>query len=100
MAVDKSITYRTERLPEVFRREIYELDDMAYTITYDDLTGERMLGEVTMYKGIRVCLVGADGVISMNMPTGWVTSHKEMVLLAEDVKRLDAFISAVCKEYK
>ena len=52
---------------------------MAHTIMYDDLTGERMLGEVAMYKGIRVCLVGAHGVISMNMPSGWVTSHKEMI---------------------
>ena len=67
---------------------------------FDDLTGDRVSGSVTMYGGVRVCGVAADGTLIMNFPTGWVLGHKEMMLLIKDINRLDAFLAAVCKGYK
>ena len=93
------IKHRTERIPDIARSEIYEFEDMVYTEMFDDVTGARMFGHVTMYNGIRVCSVHEDGTITMDMPTNWVTCHNDMVALSVDVQRLDFFITAVCNNY-
>jgi hypothetical protein len=93
------IKHYTERIPDIVRNEVYELDDLRYVERFDDLTGERMFGSITMYNGITVCAVNADGSIALNMPTDWVTNHQGMVDLVVDVERLDAFIAEVCKNY-
>ena len=96
----ENIKHHTERLPGVCSTEIYQLDDIEYKEMFDDLTGDRVSGSVTMYGGVRVCGVAADGTLIMNFPTGWVLGHKEMMLLIKDINRLDAFLAAVCKGYK
>ena len=96
----ENIKHHTERLPGVCRTEVYQLEDIEYKEMFDDLTGDRVSGSVAMYDGVHVCGVAADGTLSMNFPTGWVFGHKEMMLLIEDIKRLDAFLAAVCKGYK
>lgn len=96
----ENIKHHTEMLPGVCRTEIYQLADIEYREMFDDLTGDRLSGSITMYGGVHVCGVAADGTLIMNFPTGWVLGHKEMMLLIEDIKKLDCFLSAVCKEYK
>lgn len=97
--MENKLVHKTERLPGVFRNEIYELDDMRYIEQFDDITNQRMMGYVEMYGGIRVCLVGEDGILSTNIPTGWVISRKEMILLKEDIEKLDQFLLLICKKY-
>lgn len=100
MAIDKNqIKHWSECLPDIFRKEICELDDMKYEVWYDH-EGKKMMANVTMYNGIHVCQVSADGVLCMNMPTGWATDHKGMMDLIADIQRLDEFISAVVENYK
>ena len=94
------IKHYTEGIPGIVRNEIYICDDMRYVERFDDLTGQRMFGEITMYNGIKVCGVNADGSISMRMPTDWVTSHDSMMRLVVDIERLDVFIAAVCNSYR
>ena len=94
-----NIKHRTERIPGLTRSEIYQLDDIVYTEQFDDVTGARLFGAITMYDHIRVCLVAEDGTVNVNIPTNWVTNHEDMMSLIADVERLDAFISAVCKNY-
>ena len=97
--MENKITHRTERIPGIVRNEIYELDDLRYTEQFDDVTNQRLMGYVEMYGNIRVCLVGEDGILSTNLPTGWVVSRKEMLLLKEDVDRLDKFLLLICENY-
>lgn len=94
-----NLKYYTERIPDVMRNEIYELDDIRYVERFDDVTGKRLFGAITMYNGIKVCNVNEDGSISMCMPTDWITNHKGMMELVTDVQRLDKFIAMVCKKY-
>ena len=96
----ENINHHTERLSGICRTEVYQLEDIEYKEMFDDLTGDRLSGSVTMYGGVHICGVGADGTLIMNFPTGWVFGHKEMMQLTEDIKRLDAFLAAVCKGYK
>lgn len=98
--IKKCIIHTTERIPDIVRTEVYTYGDLEYSESFDDLTGTRMFGHIKMYKGIRVCSVGPDGVISMAMPTGWVTNHKDMMALIEDIQRLDEFLAAVVENYK
>ena len=98
--MNKNIEHHTERVPGLFRNEIYKRDDICYTEQFDDLTGERLFGNITMFDNIHVCNVHADGTITMNFPTSWVVGHKEMLILMDDIKRLDTFISDVCPAYK
>ena len=65
------IKHSTERIPDIVRNEIYELDDIKYVERFDDLTNKRLFGEITMYDGVKVCNVNEDGSISMCMPTNW-----------------------------
>lgn len=97
--MDEQIKHRTERLPGVFRNEIYELNDMRYIEQFDDMTGKRMCGYIEMYGGVRVCLVGENGVLSTNIPTGWITCRKEMKLFQSDIEKLDKFLCEICKKY-
>jgi hypothetical protein len=98
--VKSKLTHRTERLPGVFRNEIYEIDDIRYTEQFDDVSGQRICGYVDMYNGVRVCSISADGILNTDFPTGWVTSRKEMLLLKEDLDRLDQFLCMICEKYK
>lgn len=101
MAIDTNkIVRRSECIPGILRNEIVELDDIAYTETFDDETGKRQFGYITMYNGVKVCLVGSDGKLSMNMPTNWVTNRNDLMKLQADIQRLDEFLSAVVKNYK
>lgn len=93
------IKHRTERISGLVRSEIYELDDLVYTEQFDDISGQRLLGFITMYNNVRVCLVGEDGTLNVNIPTNWITNHNDMMDLIIDVQRLDAFISEVCDNY-
>ena len=94
----EKIKYRTEVLPDICRTEIYELDDRKYEVMYDH-TDKRVSAQVTMYNGTRVCYVTPEGTLGMTMPTGWVTNHKTMMLLMDDIKRLDEFLAAVVENY-
>lgn len=96
----ENIKHHTERLPGVCRTEVYQVADIVYKEMFDDLSGDRVSGNISMYDGIHVCGVGSDGTLNMNFPTGWVFGHKEMMLLVEDIKRLDEFLSAVCEGYR
>lgn len=98
--VNSSIVHRTERIPDILRNEIYELDDIVYTVSYDDLTGKRLYGHVDMFNGVRVCSVQEDGSICLTMPTEWVMNHKGMLHIINDIKRLDEFLTAVVDNYK
>ena len=93
------IKHFTERIPDIVRNEIYEMDDLRYVERFDDITGERLFGEITMYDGVKVCRVNIDGSIALTMPTDWVTNHQGMVDLGIDIDRLDAFLKDVCKNY-
>ena len=97
---DKKIKHYVECVPGVIRNEVYELDDMKYIESFDDCSGERLYGIVTMYDGVKVCAVNVDGTIMLTMPTNWVTNHRDMMNLVVDIDRLDAFITDVCKKYK
>jgi hypothetical protein len=97
---DSQIKHLTERIPGIVRNEIYELNGMKYVERFDDETGVRLLGEITMYGGICVCRVGFDGSIFVTLPTDWVTNHSGMLKLIEDIKQLDAFLTDVCENYK
>ena len=97
--MSNKLNHRTERLPGVFRNEIYELDDMRYTEQFDDVSGQCICRYVDMYNDVRVCMIGPDGVLNTNIQTGWVTSRKEMLLLKEDIERLDQFLCLVCEKY-
>lgn len=94
-----NIKHRTETVPGIIRNEIYELNDMIYVESFDDASGKRLFGDITMYGGIKVCSINEDGSIQMTMPTDWVTNHKSMMDLIMDVKRLDEFIATICKQY-
>lgn len=99
MAIDKNqITHRSAYLPDIFRKEIYELDDMKYEVWYDH-TDKRMMADVKMYDGVQVCQVAENGTLVMNMPTDWVTNHKQMMYLVSDIQRLDEFLAAVVENY-
>lgn len=100
IVIDNRVKHYTERIPDIVRNEIYEFDDIRYVERFDDVTGERLFGSITMYNGVKVCSVNSDGSIVLDMPTSWVMSHKDMMSLVEDVNRLDAFIAIVCKNYK
>ena len=100
IVTDKRIKHYTERIPDIVRNEIYELDDMRYVERFDDITGERMFGTITMYNGVKVCSVNSDGSIVLDMPTNWVVNHNGMMSLVDDVNRLDEFIAMVCKKYR
>jgi hypothetical protein len=93
------IKHKTETIPGIVRSEIYELDDLKYVERFDEETGKRLLGEITMYDGVCVCRVNADGAIYVTLPTDWVTNHRGMMSLIEDIKRLDAFMADVCQNY-
>lgn len=100
MAIKKEqIIHRTECIPGIIRNEIFEYEDIVYTESFDDETGVRMYGHITMYGGVQVCLVGADGGIAMSMPTTWVTDRKSMLVLQDDIKRLDEFLCMVVENY-
>ena len=98
--MNDNLKHYTERIPDVVRNEIYELDDIRYTERFDDITGERLFGAITMYNGVKVCSVNPDGSITLDMPTDWVMNHKGMMDLVTDVQRLDKFIAMVCKKYR
>lgn len=97
--MNDSLKHYTERIPDIVRNEIYELGDIRYTERFDDITGERLFGTITMYNGIKVCSVNSDGSILLDMPTDWVMNHKGMMDLVVDVQRLDEFIAMVCEKY-
>lgn len=93
------IKHYTERIPGIVRNEVYEFEDIKYTERFDDSTGKRLFGTITMYDNITVCQINEDGSIVLDMPTAWVTNHRGMTELVADMERLDAFIAAVCKNY-
>lgn len=97
--MDKEIQRRTEVLPGIFRQEIYTVDDLAYKEYFDDETGKRLYGHITMYNGVKVCNVLEDGTISLDMPLDWVVNHKLMLNLISDLTRLDDFLSMIYKDY-
>ena len=100
MAIDKSkLTHRSDGLPGIARREIYEYEDIVYTAFYDDDSGELISGDVTMFNGVSVCTVYKDGVINITMPTGVACDHRGLMWLIKDLQRLDDFLFAVVKDY-
>jgi hypothetical protein len=97
---DFPIKHHSECLPGIMRQEIYQLYDMVYTERYDDLSEQFLYGNITMYGDVRVCMVGADGGISMNVPTGWITDHKSMMMLIDDLTQLDVSLSFISEQYR
>ena len=97
--INLPIEHRTESMPGVVRHEIYTLGDLEYTEQYDDFTGQFVTGNVTMFGKIRVCTVYSDGSIMLTMPTGQVHDHKGMMMLVNDLKKLDEFLSIICENY-
>jgi hypothetical protein len=93
------IKHYTKRLPGIVRNEVYEFKDIKYTESFDDLTGERMYGTISMYNDTTVCHVNQNGSIGLDMPMGLVTNHNDMTNLISDLERLDKFLAAVCKNY-
>ena len=94
------IKHHTKVLPGIVRNEVYEYEDIKYTERFDDVTGKRMFGMITMYNGVTVCHVHENGSIILEMPTNWVTNRKDVKDLVADIERLDEFLAAVCKNYK
>lgn len=101
MEIDMSkMVRRSECIPGILRKEIYEIDDIVYSVDYDDLTGKMICGHVKMFGGIDVCSVYPDSSINMKMPQSVATNHKGVMDLIADIQRLDEFLSAVVKNYK
>ena len=48
---------------------------------------------------IKVCTVYPDGSIMLTMPTSQVHDHKGMMMLVDDLKKLDEFLSIICENY-
>lgn len=96
---DLPIEHRSERLPGIMRQDIYQLHDIVYTEWYDDLSGQFLYGHITMYGNEKVCVVGPDGGISMNIPTGWIQDHKSMMMHIDDLKQLDTFLCVISDQY-
>ena len=97
--IDLPIEHRTESWPGVVRHEIYTLNDFVYTEMYDDSTGQFVSGDVKMFGAVSVCSVYAGGSIILKMPTGQVHDHKSMMMLIDDLKKLDEFLSIFCEGY-
>lgn len=100
MAIEKSqITHRSERIPEIARREIYTYEDIVYTELYDDVSGALVSGDVKMFGGVSVCTVYKDGSIKITIPTDLAFDHRGLMWLINDLQRLDEFLSAVVTNY-
>ena len=97
--INLPIEHRTESMPGVVRHEVYTLNDMEYTEQYDDFSGRFVTGKVTMFGNIKVCTVYPDGSIMLTMPTSQVHDHKGMMMLVDDLKKLDEFLSIICENY-
>lgn len=98
--MDNQIKHRTEGIPGLLRKEIYEHEDMTYIEQYDDLTNKKILSYVTMYGGVKVCNVWDDGTISLTMPLNWVVNQKTIRDLIDDLKKLDLFLAKINENYK
>lgn len=97
--INLPIEHRTESMPGVVRHEIYTLNDFVYTEMYDDSTGQFVSGDVKMFGEISVCHVYSGDSIMLTMPTGHVHDHKGMMMLIDDLKKLDEFLSIICEGY-
>jgi hypothetical protein len=93
-------THRTERIIGISRTEYYETaDGIKYEELYDDLTGKMVSGKVKMFGGIEVRTVYDGGNISLKYPLDIVNSHKSMMDYISDLKKIDAFLSAILDNY-
>lgn len=93
------IEHTTSKIPGIMRFEVYKLGEMVYSEQYDDLNDHFIDGKIKMYDDIYVCTVYPGGLIQLNMPTGWVTNHKSMMQLMDDLKQLDEFLSFISDQY-
>ncbi len=101
MTINKErIKHRTECIPGLVRQETYEYGDILYTEHYDEEAGKLITGNVKMYNGVDVCTVYPNGQIYLKIPTGLATNHNGVMLLIEDIQRLDEFLSTVVENYK
>ena len=101
MTINKDqIKRRTECVPGLVRQEVYEYEDILYTELYDEEAGKLITGNVKMYNGVDVCTVYPNGQIFLKIPTGVAIDHKGVMLLIEDIQRLDEFLSTVVENYK
>ena len=95
MIDQEKLKHRTERVPGLMRNEIYEYEDMTYTERYDDETNKLMLAHITMYGDVQACNVWEDGSINFVLPTTWAVNRRMMLILIDDLKRLDEFLCVV-----
>ena len=96
---DLPIEHWSEGIPGIARTEKYQLGNMLYTEFYDGLSDKFLFGNITMFDHVKVCTVYPDGSISLTMPIDWVTNHKSMVQLLNDLKQLDKFLSLINHHY-
>lgn len=92
------IEHRSEGVPGIAYTEIYKLGNMVYTEWYDGVSRELLHGKLE-FLGICVCLVNPDGNISFSMPPFPVTRHKDMMVIIDDLKRIDEFLSVISEQY-
>ena len=88
--------HKVEECPYLgMRTEVYTTDAIRYEEIYDTEADRQVSGMVYMYDKIRVCTVFNRESIFLTMPVDWVTNHRDMLALIDDLRMLDAFLCEI-----